>query len=93
LPATSPRASISAFGHVESVPAELDRPTVGKKLAAMRQHPETSERDARWCFGVGIHRYSGPPQEPQASSQQAGARATGLQWSERGRKSHSQRQG
>jgi hypothetical protein len=36
--------------HVESASAELDRPAVGKQLAAMWQHPETSESDARRCL-------------------------------------------
>jgi hypothetical protein len=41
--------------HVEGAPAELDRPAVGEQLAAMRQHPETAERDARRWLGGGIH--------------------------------------
>jgi hypothetical protein len=42
--------------HVEGAPAELDRLAVSKQLAAMRQHPEMSERDASRCIGGGIHR-------------------------------------
>jgi hypothetical protein len=66
LPTTSPRASISAIS-TSKAPAELDRPAVGKKLAAMRQHPETSERDARGYFGGAFHRShnSGPPRKFQ----------------------------
>jgi hypothetical protein len=35
--------------------AEPDRPPVGEELAAMRQHPETTERDARGRSGDRIH--------------------------------------
>jgi hypothetical protein len=42
--------------HIEGASAELDRRTVGEQLAAVRQHDETSERDARRSFGGGIHR-------------------------------------
>jgi hypothetical protein len=40
--------------HIEGAP-ELDRQAVGGQLAAMRQHPETTERDARRCFGEMSH--------------------------------------
>jgi hypothetical protein len=42
--------------HVKGAPAELDRPAVGEQLAAMRQYPETPERDARLWLGGRIHR-------------------------------------
>ena len=42
--------------HVKGATAELDRPAVGEQFAAMRQQEETPERDARRCFGSGIHR-------------------------------------
>jgi hypothetical protein len=42
--------------HVERATAELDRPAIGEQLAVMRQQEETPERDARRCFGRGIHR-------------------------------------
>jgi hypothetical protein len=42
--------------HVKSATAELDRPALGEQLAAMRQQEETPERDARKCFGSGMHR-------------------------------------
>jgi len=42
--------------HVEGAPAELDRLAVSEELAATRQYPETSERDARRCFGDAFHR-------------------------------------
>jgi hypothetical protein len=41
--------------HVESAPAEVDRPAVGEELAAMRQHPQTTERDARRRFAGTVH--------------------------------------
>jgi hypothetical protein len=41
---------------VEGAPAELDRPAVGEQLAAVRRYPETSEREARRCFGSAFHR-------------------------------------
>jgi hypothetical protein len=43
------------YQHVESAPAEPDRPPVGEELATMRQHPETTERDARGRSGDRIH--------------------------------------
>ena len=42
--------------HVKGATAELDRPAVSEQFAAMRQQQETPERDARKCFGGGIHR-------------------------------------
>jgi hypothetical protein len=41
--------------HVKAATAELDRAAVGEQLAAMRQQDKTPERDARRCFGSGIH--------------------------------------
>ena len=40
---------------VEGAPAEFYRPAVDENLAAMRQHPETAELDARRRFGYGAH--------------------------------------
>jgi hypothetical protein len=51
---TLPRPS-SSYQHVESAPAEPDRPAVGEELAAMRQHLETTERDGRRRFGETFH--------------------------------------
>jgi hypothetical protein len=42
--------------HIEGAPAKLDRLALGEDLAAVRQHPETSERDARRRIGGGTHR-------------------------------------
>ena len=41
--------------HIEGAPAEMDRPTVGEELAAMRQDPETAKLDDRRRFGREIH--------------------------------------
>jgi hypothetical protein len=43
------------YQHVESAPTELERLAVGEELAAMWQHPETTECDARRRFGARIH--------------------------------------
>jgi hypothetical protein len=42
--------------HVKGAPAEVDRPTLGEKLAAMRHDPEAAELDDRRRFGRKIHR-------------------------------------
>jgi hypothetical protein len=41
------------YQHVESAPAEPDRPPVGDELAAMRQHPETTERALEGVLEAG----------------------------------------
>jgi hypothetical protein len=41
---------------VKGAPAELDRPAIGEQLAATRQQQKAPERDARRCFGNGVHR-------------------------------------
>jgi hypothetical protein len=40
---------------IKGTPAELDRLAVSKQLAAMRQHPETTQRHARRGFGGWLH--------------------------------------
>jgi len=42
--------------HIEGAPAELDRPAVGKQLAAVWQHSETTECQPQRRIGGGIHR-------------------------------------
>jgi hypothetical protein len=61
----------------------------------MRQHPETTERDARCCFGVGIHRFiiAGRLRRLRDSSEQAGARAAGLSNGRKGATPVEQRSG
>jgi hypothetical protein len=53
---TAPRASINAIS-TSKAPAELDRLAVGEQLVAMRQHPETTEHEARRRFERGCHRH------------------------------------
>src|SRR5580692_7215636 len=61
------------YQHVEGAPAELDRPAVGEELAAMRLHPETTERNARRRFGETFHQLHkrGPPQISPGSARLA----------------------
>jgi hypothetical protein len=39
--------------YIKGAPAEVDRPTVGEELAAIRHDPETAELDDRRRFGWG----------------------------------------
>lgn len=52
----APRAPSSAISTSKAPPLGLDRQALGEQIAAVRQHDETSERDARRSFGDGIHR-------------------------------------
>jgi len=52
---TSRFAPISAISRSKAHLPRLIWPTVGQQLAAMRHHPDMTERDARHRFGNGIH--------------------------------------
>ena len=47
----SPRRLDQRHQHIEGAPAEMDRSTIGKELAAVRQNPETAELHCRRRFG------------------------------------------